>query len=286
MAIVTLRELLPQAQAKGCAVGSFNAADHSMAEAILQASAELSSPVILSVAEVHFRYLDVPAFLRYLRDRAESLRIPVVIHLDHGTRLETIQQGLDLGFSSVMIDGSALPYSENAALTKRVVQLAHKYGASVEAELGHVEGGEGNLTDGTEVDPANFTDPSQAAQFVAETNVDALAVSIGTVHGPYRGEPKLELGLLAEIRAQTAVPLVLHGGSGLSAQDFRNAIAGGITKVNFFTENSLAGVGAVRSLLGQGRPVGYPDLIAAAKAQMKAVVAQQIEVFGTEKLKG
>ena len=99
MAIVTLRELLPQAQAKGCAVGSFNAADHSMAEAILQASAELSSPVILSVAEVHFRYLDVPAFLRYLRDRAESLRIPVVIHLDHGTRLETIQQGLDLGFS-------------------------------------------------------------------------------------------------------------------------------------------------------------------------------------------
>ena len=286
MAIATLRDILPQAQAQGCAVGSFNAADYSMAEAILEASAEMQVPVIVSVAEAHFRYLDVPGFVRYLRERAAELPIPVVIHLDHGTSLTVIRSGLELGFSSVMIDGSALPYAENAALTKEVVKAAHTLGASVEAELGHVGGGEGNLTEGTEADPANFTDPKQAAQFVEETRVDALAVSIGTVHGPYRGEPRLELELLAEIRSQTAVPLVLHGGSGLKEHDFRQAIARGITKVNFFTENSLAGVEAVRELLSRGRPVGYPDLIASAKARMKTVVARQIAVFRTENLRG
>lgn len=285
MALVTLRDILPQAQAKGCAVGSFNAADFSMAEAILEASAEQKVPVILSVAEVHFRYVDVPAFIRHLRERAKRLSIPVVLHLDHGTSLAVVRQGLELGFSSVMIDGSALPYRENAALTMAVVQEAQRFGASVEAELGHVGGGEGNLDEGTEVDPSNFTDPQQAAQFVEETQVDALAVSIGTVHGPYKGEPKLELDLLAEIRSQTDVPLVLHGGSGLSPADFHQAIAGGITKINVFTENSLAGVAAVRELLSTGRPVNYPDLIAAGKKGIKAAVRGHIEVFGTERLR-
>lgn len=284
MAIVTLRELLPQAAAQGCAVGSFNAADHSMAEAIISASLARKVPVILSLAEVHFRYFDLPSFLHYLRGRVAELPIPVVLHLDHGTKLDVIKRGLELGFSSVMIDGSALPYEENVSLTKAVVQLARKFGASVEAELGHVGGGEGNLTEGTAVDPRNFTDPHQAARFVEETKVDALAVSIGTVHGPYRGEPQLELDLLAQIRKQTEVPLVLHGGSGLSDNDFRQAIAGGIAKINFFTENSLAGKQAVQDLLSQGKPVGYPDLVAVARSRIQTVVERQIEIFGTERI--
>mgnify|MGYP000851229548 CR=1 FL=1 len=284
MPIVTLRDILPLAQTKGCAVGSFNAADVSMADAILDTCVQENVPVILSLAEVHYRYFDLADFLTYLRAKAAKLPIPVVLHLDHGTSLGVIRQGLELGFSSVMIDGSALPYEENVALTKAAVKEAACFGASVEAELGHVAGGEGNLVEGTAANPADFTDPEQAARFVAETGVDALAVAIGTVHGPYQGKPHLELELLAKIRAAVSVPLVLHGGSGLSPDDFHQAIARGIAKVNFFTENSLAAVQAIQELLAQGRPVGYPDLITAAQARVREVVARQIEIFGTRKM--
>lgn len=284
MPIVTLRDVLPIAQAKGCAVGSFNAADFSMADAILETCIKENVPVILSLAEVHYRYFDLADFLSYLRTKAARLSIPVVLHLDHGTSLSVIKEGLEQGFSSVMIDGSALPYEENVALTKAAVQEAARFGASVEAELGHVAGGEGNLTEGTAANPDDFTDPNEAARFVEETGVDALAVAIGTVHGPYQGEPRLELDLLSQIREAVSVPLVLHGGSGLSPDDFRQAIARGIAKVNFFTENSLAAVQAIRGLLALGKPVGYPDLITAAQASVQEVVARQIEIFGTKKM--
>ena len=281
MALVTLREMLQDAVLGKYAVGSFNATDYSMAEAILEVSEEKGLPVILSVAEVHFRYLDLEHFIPYVRQRIEKMTTPVVLHLDHGLSLETIQRGLELGFSSVMIDASKLPYEDNVKISGKVVELARKYGASVEAELGQVGGGEGDLTAGTAADPQFYTDPEQAASFVKETGIDALAVAIGTVHGPYKGEPHLELELLQEIRSKVAIPLVLHGGSGLSAEQFQQAIACGINKINFFTECSLAAVEEVRNVLVAGQPVSYPDLIQAAKQRIREVVENQMEIFGT-----
>ena len=281
MAMVTLREVLHDAMLGNYAVGSFNAADHSMAEAILEVSEELDLPVILSVAEVHFRYLNLERFVPYLRQRIEVMKTPVVLHLDHGLSLETIQRGLDLGFSSVMIDASGLPYDQNVAVTSQVVELAKKYGASVEAELGQVGGGEGDLVAGTAADPNVYTDPEEAATFVQATGIDALAVAIGTVHGPYKGEPHLELNLLKKIRSKVDVPLVLHGGSGLSREHLRSAITHGINKINYFTEGSLAAVEEIRRMLAEGLPIGYPDLIVTAKRCVREIVAEQIGIFGT-----
>ena len=285
MALVTLKEVLKKAVPEKYAVGSFNAADHSVAEAILEVSENLGLPVILGVAEAHFRYVHLESFVPFLRKRIEGLRTPVVLHLDHGLSLDSIRRGLDVGFSSVMIDASSLPYEENASLTRQVVELAQKYGASVEAELGHVAGGEGDLTDGTEPDPNVYTDPEQASSFVEDTGVHALAVAIGTVHGPYKGTPHLDLDLLAEIRSKVEISLVLHGGSGLSKDDFQNAIAKGINKINFFTECSLEAVQAARAVLATGTPMSYPDLIATTKSRVREVVAKQIQIFGTRPLK-
>jgi fructose-bisphosphate aldolase class II len=155
----------------------------------------------------------------------------------------------------------------------------------VEAELGQVGGGEGNLEQGTEADAAGYTDPSQARDFVENTGIDALAVSIGTVHGPFKGKPRLDLERLAEIRSLVEVPLVLHGGSGLSEDDFRRAVACGISKINVFTETSLGAAGALRELLAKGTPLGYPDLTTAAEKRIRDIVRGQLRVFGTPALK-
>ncbi|HHT91678.1 MAG: class II fructose-bisphosphate aldolase [Bacillota bacterium] len=285
MALVTLEEILRSTRKEKYAVGSFNAANHSMAEAILSVSEELGLPVILGLAEVQFRYVDLERFVPYLRQRIEGMATPVALHLDHGLSLETVYRGLDLGFSSVMIDASSFPYEENVALTRQVVRRARSYGASVEAELGQVGGGEGNLEQGTEADAAGYTDPSQARDFVENTGIDALAVSIGTVHGPFKGKPRLDLERLAEIRSLVEVPLVLHGGSGLSEDDFRRAVACGISKINVFTETSLGAAGALRELLAKGTPLGYPDLTTAAEKRIRDIVRGQLRVFGTPALK-
>ena len=285
MALVTLEEILRSTRKEKYAVGSYNAANHSMAEAILSVSEELGLPVILGLAEVQFRYVDLERFVPYLRQRIEGMATPVALHLDHGLSLETVYRGLDLGFSSVMIDASSFPYEENVALTRQVVRRARSYGASVEAELGQVGGGEGNLEQGTEADAAGYTDPSQARDFVENTGIDALAVSIGTVHGPFKGKPRLDLERLAEIRSLVEVPLVLHGGSGLSEDDFRRAVACGISKINVFTETSLGAAGALRELLAKGTPLGYPDLTTAAEKRIRDIVRGQLRVFGTPALK-
>ena len=186
MALVTLREVLRDAVAERYAVGSFNAAEHSMAEAILEVSEEKGVPVILSVAEVHFRYMNLERFIPYLRRRIEEMKTPAVLHLDHGASLETIQRGLDLGFSSVMIDASILPFEENVSMAAQVVELARKYGASVESELGHVAGGEGNLSEGSEADPGSTTNQKRLLDLSRRLGWTPQAVAIGTVHGPYK----------------------------------------------------------------------------------------------------
>ena len=171
MALVTLKEILRNTKVEKYAVGSYNAANHSMAEAVLDVSEQLGLPVILGVAEVHFRYLNLERFARYLHQRIAGMTTPVALHLDHGLGLESIWRALDLGFSSVMIDASNCPYDENVALTSKTVERAASYGASVEAELGKVGGGEGNLEQGTSADTAGYTDPEQAKRFVESTGM-------------------------------------------------------------------------------------------------------------------
>ncbi|HHY10865.1 MAG TPA: class II fructose-bisphosphate aldolase [Firmicutes bacterium] len=284
MALVTLKTILKDSIEGKYAVGAFNTTNHSTAEAILAASEEANLPVIISIAETHFRYLNLPEFVRYLKNRIEGVKTPIALHLDHGMSLAAVQRALDLGFSSVMIDGSTLPLRENIELTSQVVQLAARYGASVEAELGHVGGGEGDLRGGTSADPQAYTVPKQAAKFVEETGIDALAIAIGTVHGPYRGEPDLDFELLKEIRSLISIPLVLHGGSGLSEADFRQAVFLGINKINFFTAYALAAAEEIKRVVNDKMPVGYQDLTFAAEKRIKEMVLRQMEIFGTKPL--
>ncbi len=282
MPLVTLRDVLEPAVPQRYAVGSFNVTNHDFVEGVLAAAEEEGTPVILSVAEVHFRYLDLERFVPYLHQRIALSPVPVVLHLDHGTKKETLVKAMHWGFSSVMFDGSTLEWADNVAQTRELADLAHMAGISIEAELGHVAGGEGDFEGGSEVDIGKYTDPAQAAEFVELTQVDALAVAVGTVHGPYRQTPELDLHRLEAIRQNTSVPLVLHGGSGLTAADFQAAVARGINKVNFYTENALVAVDAVKEALAQGRPMTYPDVTAVGRKAITVNTKRQISVFGTK----
>ena len=284
MPLVTLNDVLEPAVPRRCAVGSFNVTNHDFVEAVLDAAEESNAPVILSIAEVHFRYLDLPRFVPYVLQRIAQSPVPVVLHLDHGTKKDTLLKAIHWGFSSLMFDGSTLEWDENIAQTKELADLAHMAGVSMEAELGHVGGGEGNFEGGSDVDTGKYTDPDQAAEFVQLTGVDALAVAIGTVHGPYRQTPELDLPRLDAIRQRTSVPLVLHGGSGLTDQDFRNAVERGINKVNFYTENTLLAVDAVKEALAAGKPMTYPDVTNYARRAITVSTKKQIAVFGSAAL--
>ena len=285
MPLVTLKEILSEAVAKKYAVGAFDAAEHGFVEAIIKAAEEKVVPVILMLTEGFLGLVDLDNFMPYVLDRIRRSPVPVALHLDHGTSFEVCVKAIHYGFSSVMIDGSTLPYAENVALVKKVVEVAHLCGVSVEAELGHVGGGEGDLRTGSVVDKSSFTRPEEAVRFVQETNVDALAVAIGTVHGVYQGAPELDFELLKELRSALDLPLVLHGGTGLTEQDYRKVVAHGINKINYFTGMSLAAVAAVKQAIEDREGyLHYHDLVIAGLAKAKELVKKQIEVFGTQPL--
>ena len=264
--LVTLRDILPAARAAGKAVGLFNTLDPNALRGVLQAAQETGSPVIIGTAEVLLPSCPLETIADMLLPAAQRADVPVCVHLDHGLTLECIARALELGFSSVMIDASVLPYADNLAVTSQVVGMAHAYGASVEAELGHV--GMADSAEGEDSDN-QYTDPAQAAEFAAQSGVDALAVSIGTLHGAYRAAPKLDFDLLARLRATTDVPLVLHGGSGLRPEDFAHARAGGIAKVNIFTDIDVAAARAVREGDLRGMSTYSPAIIQAIAAQAR-----------------
>lgn len=284
---MSLEEVLKPAVRERWAVGAFNIASHDMAEGVVQAAEAAGLPVIVNVAEVHFPVLEMEEFIHYLRGRMSRSPVPLVLHLDHGHSFSGIMQAIHYGFSSVMLDASKLSYADNAAQTREIVRIAHAAGVSVEAELGHVGGLEGDRRAAQAVDETAFTDPEEAERFVAETGVDALAVAVGTVHGIYQGEPQLDFRRIAALRERLTVPLVLHGGTGLSAGDFRQAVAAGINKINYYTGLYGPAVQAVQRALEA--EVGYPELCTlsqAARAAVKHAVAEQIEVFGTRPLTG
>lgn len=224
MALVTMKKLLEQARAENRGVGAFSVGNMEMVKGALQAAEELRTSIILQIAEVRLKHSPLALMGPMMVQAAKEAKVDVAVHLDHGLTLETVQKALDLGFTSVMFDSSLYPFEENIARTKQVVELARRYGATVEAELGLVGGSE----DGKAGHGIRCTDPADAEVFCRETGVDALAVAIGNAHGNYPVAPELAFDVLEEIHRRVHIPLVLHGGSGITDEDFRKAISLGI----------------------------------------------------------
>lgn len=282
MALVTMREILEDAKKRRYAVGAFNVLNIESLQGILEAAVELKSPVIVNIAEVHFKYVDMEAMAPVVQRAAQLAPVPVALHLDHGLSLQTIVRAIRCGFTSVMFDGSRYPLEENIRLTKQIVEICHSIGVTVEAELGYVPGTESPRPNGTEAQPELFTDPEEAERFVRETGVDALAVAVGTVHGLYKGEPKIDFDRLAEIASRTNIPLVLHGGSGIRDEDFKRAIELGVCKVNVYTQMSIEAVNRIkRRLEREPGLINFPELLLEAKTGIKDVVKRHMEVFGS-----
>lgn len=243
--LVTLREILELCEVKKCAVGSFNTPNLESIMAVISAAEELGVPVIIQHAQVHEEMMPLATIGPIMLELARQAKVPVAVHIDHGETVEYIYRALDMGFTSVMYDGSTLPFEENVANTKLVVSLAKKRGASVEAEIGSMgkrETGMGSAGAAAGRDPEKiYTDPDQAKLFVDLTGIDALACSFGTTHGVYISEPRLDFSVVEKVREKTHVPVVMHGGSGVSDEDIRTAIRKGVRKINYYTYMALAG---------------------------------------------
>lgn len=275
--LVNMNEVLLPAREGRYAVGLFNAVNLELARGILAAAQRTGSPVIMGTAEVLFPYGPLEEVSYYLIPMAKKAGVPVVIHLDHGLKKETCLKALDLGFTSIMYDCSTDDYDTNVEKVREMAEIAHSRGATIEGELGHV----GDNTDAAEADPSFFyTDPGQARDFVEKTRVDALAVAVGTAHGAYKLPPKLDFDRIRAIKEQAKVPLVLHGGSGLMDEDFRQAIRAGISKINIFTDINVAAVrGARQHFVSDDK--GLTELIPAAVEAVERETAKKMELFGS-----
>ena len=273
--LVTLNDVLPKAQKEGYGVGLFNTTDTDMLEAVISAAEELRSPVIIGTAEVLLPNGELQLIAPSILHAARRASVPVVVHYDHGLTFDRCIEALKLGFSSIMFDGSAGDTEENLKNTREIVRIAHSMGASVEGEIGHV--GQADTSDNEVTDL--YTTPEEAIAFVKDTGVDALAIAIGTAHGAYKSKPKLDINRLKEIRAVLDTPLVLHGGSGLSDDDFKNTIAGGIAKVNIFTDLCLAGNRAMTDGLKEN--LAYLDIRNKKVEYIKAAVKEKMMIFGS-----
>lgn len=251
-----MKDLLKEAQKSDYAVGSFSVANMEMILGVIKAAEETNSPIILQIAEVRLNHSPLSVIGPAMLAAAKNAKVPVAVHLDHGTTLECIKKALELGFTSVMFDGSHLPLEENIAQTKRVVEMAKPYGAAVEAEIGCVGGSE----DGSVDIAINCTSPEQAKKFYAETGVDALAIAIGNAHGNYKETPHLRFDILNEVHNSVDVPLVLHGGTGISEEDFIRCRKNGIKKINIATATFDSVERTVRNAYESGEINGYYDL--------------------------
>ncbi len=282
MGLLNLKNILAVADQHKFAVGAFNAIDSNFIDAVFNAAKAQQSPVIINVAEVHLKYIDIYSASEYIKKKAELCGVPVCLNLDHGLTFPTIETAIKCGFSSIMFDGSHLPYEENMAQTRKVVELCRHYGISVEGELGAVGGDEGGALESA-ADEALYTKVEQAKEFVSETGIDALAVAIGNTHGKYKGEPKLDFERLRQIDRAVSVPLVLHGGSGISTEDFRKTIELGICKINFFTGMSQAALQSIEkdavTASQEKRYNYYLIMMENMQRAISATVAEQMDIF-------
>ena len=284
--LVTLKEILQIAEDKNIAIGSFNASGLEAIEAELAAAEELDLPVIIQFAQCHEPWIPLTTIGPIMVEMAKKSIVPVCVHLDHGETLEYLETALELGFTGIMYDGSVLPYEENLANTKKAVEMAKKYGASVEAELGSMgkrESGAGDSGAGEDDDTKIYTDPDLAASFVEETGIDALACSFGTTHGIYLTEPKLDFDVVKNVRAKcNNIPVVMHGGSGVSTEDYHKAVDAGVRKINYFTYMDKSGGNAAAeyiSGLKEGEPIFFSSIFMAARQAMKDNVKGAMSVF-------
>ncbi len=276
--LVTMNDILLDAKKRKYGVGFFNAVNVEMARAIIETAQELRSPVMIGTAEVLLPAMSLEHVAEYLIPMAQKASVPVCVHYDHGLTFEKCMEALKLGFTSIMYDCSTLPYEENAEKVAQMVNICHAMGVTVEGELGHVGDNEGA---GKLEDPsAYFTDPAVARDFVEKTGVDSLAVAVGNAHGDYKFPPKLDFDRITAIAQTTNLPLVLHGGSGLSDSDFRQAVANGVCKVNIFTDIDKAGKRGIEKGLAAGAK-SMMGLIPYEIEEMKAVVKEKLTLFGS-----
>ena len=273
--LVNLNEVLKKAQKGKYAVGLFNTTDTDMLQAVIEAAEESNSPVILGTAEVLLPYGELKLIAPSVIAAAKRAKVPIVVHYDHGLTFDRCIEALKLGFSSIMFDGSAKPYEQNIAETREMVKIAHAFGATVEGEIGHV--GEAAKEDNLLTDM--YTTPEEAKAYLEATGVDALAVAIGSAHGVYKKKPMLNIERLKEISGTVKVPLVLHGGSGLSDDDFKNTIRNGIAKVNIFTDLCLAGERAMKD--GEEKKLGYLETRNLKVEYIKEAVKHKMALFGS-----
>lgn len=276
--LVNMKEMLLPAKKGGYGVGFFNAVNVEMARAIIETAEELRAPVMVGTAEVLLPVTELERVAEYLIPMAEKASVPVCVHYDHGLTFERCMEALKLGFTSVMYDCSTASYRENVEKVAEMVKICHAMGVTVEGELGHVgdNAGEGKLENPSDY----FTDPDTAADFAEKTGVDALAVAVGNAHGDYAFPPKLDFERIQVISEKTNLPLVLHGGSGLSDEDFRRAVNLGVSKVNIFTDIDKAGKRGIEAGIAAGVK-SMTGLIPYEIEEMKKVVREKIELFGS-----
>lgn len=280
MALVSSLELLEKAQKGHYAVGAFNAENMEMVQAIIEAAKELNSPVIIQTTPSTVKYASLDMFRAMVYAEAKNVKVPIALHLDHGSSFELCQEAINAQYTSVMIDGSKLSYEMNIDVSKRVAQVGKIANVPVEAELGTV-GGKEDSHKVSEKD-ALFTNPLQAKEFVEKTGIQSLAIAIGTAHGFYKGEPKLDFDRLKEIRDLVSIPLVLHGASGVPDEAIINSIKLGICKVNFATELRVAYTKGVRETLITDISVYDPKKYdTAGKKEVMQLVMNKIKICGS-----
>ncbi|ARD38335.1 ketose 1,6-bisphosphate aldolase [Edwardsiella ictaluri] len=284
MSLINLAKMLKTAKKEHFAVGAFNAIDNHFVDAIFAAADQNHSPIILNFAEVHSRLVNLEDMADYVCFKARRANVPVTLNLDHGLTLDAVTRAINSGFTSIMFDGSHLDYEDNVRQTADVVDICRELNISVEGELGAVGGDEGGALEGS-ADAAQYTDIDQAYDFVSRTGINALAVAIGNSHGRYKGVPKLDFARLDALANCVDVPLVLHGGSGLSAQDFRRVIELGIAKINFYTGMSQVALHTLETWLHDtalsNKYDHYLLLMKEVEHGVSTTVAEQMAIFGS-----
>jgi fructose-bisphosphate aldolase, class II len=290
MALISIKEILKDAESRKYAVGCYNALNLEMTRGVIQAAEEEKSPVIICHAEVHFKYMPLESIAPVMLNEAKKAKVPVAVLLDHGKSFAAVIKAMHLGFNSIMFDASELPYEENVKKTAEIVKIAKELGVSVEAELGHVTRPKGGGTGGEEEEEAldamdnksNYTDPAKAREYIERTGIDALAPAFGTAHGVYLKKPQLDIERLVQIKSNSCVPLVMHGGSGLANEDFRNAIKNGISKINYYTGMSLNASASIKQkLMDSDGMTGYHQVIAWAMEAVREDVKVTMRLFAS-----
>lgn len=280
MALVPVTELLLRADREGYAVGAFNANNMEIVQAIIEAAEREKAPVIMQASQGAIKYAGLEFITGMVKIAAESVRVPVALHLDHGTDFDQLVQCIRSGFSSVMYDGSKLPLDQNIAVTNRVLEMCRPIGVSVEAELGKIGGTEDDIH--VSEREARYTDPEEARYFVEQTGVESLAIAIGTAHGQYKGEPQLDFERLAKIKSLVKIPIVLHGSSGVPDDAVQRAIGLGVCKVNIDTNIREAFVGEMRRRIEKSpNEIDPRKILGPARDAAIQIIREKIRVFGS-----